>query len=374
MHKHPSGSQQLSPTDRRSRLGGATRNSTGKRGSQGGPGGGSSSHGGPGGGGSSSQGGLGGSGSGSRGASGDDGGSGGPGWGGSGSHGGSGGDGGNGGPGGGGSAGGGSSSNAGGGGNGGEAGHGGANGPGMTQGRSEAAVPGGFGVESLGLQPGPELQADPTRTLNPDTIHPELDHTVSRGLPPSPELNLSRGKSLPAIGQAKVAPETIVPGTDDTLATAHSHPWEPGDNRAKMLPSTSFELEDDDDANAGWKLVPYFGAALLFFSWIVQSGLGARKRKAASLKFEPDALRSIASVNGEERWKPFGARPPGLDKFAATFSIAGEPQQKAADEKKGAFLEHFSGDLHVEKARAEIEHAQEIEETFRKDFNGIGLS
>jgi len=37
-------------------------------------------------------------------------------------------------------------------------------------------------------------------------------------------------------------------------------------------------------------------------------------------------------------------------------------------------LEHSSGDLDVEKARAEIEHAQEIEETFQKNFNGIGLS
>jgi hypothetical protein len=37
-------------------------------------------------------------------------------------------------------------------------------------------------------------------------------------------------------------------------------------------------------------------------------------------------------------------------------------------------LEHVSGDPDVEKARAEIEHAQEIEETFHKDFNGIGLS
>jgi hypothetical protein len=36
-------------------------------------------------------------------------------------------------------------------------------------------------------------------------------------------------------------------------------------------------------------------------------------------------------------------------------------------------LEQFSGDPNVEKAMAEIEHAQEIEETFDKDFDGIGL-
>ena len=86
------------------------------------------------------------------------------------------------------------------------------------------------------------------------------------------------------------------------------------------------------------------------------------------------AQSGIGSVNGEERYKPFSARPPALDQFAAAFSIGGERQQKAVDEKKGALLRHFSGDPDVEKARAEIEHAQEIEETFHKDFNGSGLS
>jgi hypothetical protein len=84
-------------------------------------------------------------------------------------------------------------------------------------------------------------------------------------------------------------------------------------------------------------------------------------------------LRARESVNGEEQRKPYGARSPALDKFAAAFSIGGEPQQKAADEKKGALLEQFSGDPNVEKAMAEIKHAQEIEETFDKDFDGIGL-
>ena len=229
-------------------------------------------------------------------------------------------------------------------------------------------------IVTLGLPPGQDLQPDHGDTLNLETIHSDLDDIATRGLPPSLELNLSRGKSLPANWQAKVAPETIVPDTDETPAAALPHPWELGDDRAKMLPSTNPQLEDDEDADAGWKVVPYFGALLLFFSGIVKSGLGARKRKAASLKFEPDALRFIGSVNGEERYKPSGARSPALDKFAAAFSIGGEPQQKAADEKKGPLLEHFSGDLDVEKARAEIEHAQEFEETFHKDFNGIGLS
>ena len=49
-------------------------------------------------------------------------------------------------------------------------------------------------------------------------------------------------------------------------------------------------------------------------------------------------------------------------------------REKAAEEKKEALLEHFSRDPDVEKARTEIEHAQEIEETFDKDFYGVGLS
>jgi hypothetical protein len=146
--------------------------------------------------------------------------------------------------------------------------------------------------------------------------------------------------------------------------------WSLGDGRA-MLRSTNPELEDDDDK---WKFVPYFGAVLLFVSWISQSWTRrGTKGKVASLKFEPNALRSIGSVNGEERCKPYGARPAALDKFGAAFSIAGEPQQKIADEKKETLLEHFSGDPDVEEARAEIEHAQEIKETFHNGFDGIGL-
>ena len=120
---------------------------------------------------------------------------------------------------------------------------------------------------------------------------------------------------------------------------------------------------DDDNANEVSKmpwaialnpLVPCLGALLLFVLAILKSGLtGQRIRK-------------------RERRKPYGARP-ALDKFAGAFSIAGEPQQKAADEKKGTLLKQFSGDPNVEKAWAEIKHAQEIEKTSHKDFDGIGL-
>src|SRR5271165_36127 len=231
-------------------------------------------------------------------------------------------------------------------------------------------------IVTLGPPPSLELQADRGMTLNLATVHSDLDDIATRGLTPGLELNFNRGKPLPASRLAKVAPGTIVPDTDETLATALPHRWDLGDDRAKVLPSTNPELEDDDD---GWRLVPYFGTVLLFLSWIVQSGLGAIKRKAARLKFEPNALRSTGSVNGprrvtlEDRFKPSGASPPALDKVAAACSIANERQQKAADEKTLGLLEHFSGDPDVGKARAEFELAQEIEEAFHKDFDGIGL-
>jgi hypothetical protein len=231
-------------------------------------------------------------------------------------------------------------------------------------------------IVTLGLPPSQELQADRGMTLNLATVHSDLDDIATRGLTPGLELNFNRGKPLPASRLTKVAPGAVVPDTDETLATALPHRWDLGDDRAKMLPSTNPELEDDDE---GWRLVPYFGTVLLFLSWIVQSGLGAIKRKAARLKFEPNALRSTGSVNGprrvtlEDRFKPSGASPPALDKVAAACSIANERQQKAADEKTRGLLENFSGDPDVGKARAEFEHAQEIEETFHKDFDGIGL-
>jgi hypothetical protein len=212
-------------------------------------------------------------------------------------------------------------------------------------------------------------------TLNADTIHSEPGDVATPGLPPGLEVNFNRGKSFPQSWPVKVAPETAVPVAVETPTTTLPHRVEK--YRPKMLPPNNNELDDDE---AGWKLTLYFGAVLLFFSWVVQSGLSAIKLKAAKLKFEPNALRSIGSMNGPRRFKVedgskhSGPHPPALDKFAAASSIAGERQQKEAEEKTHALLEHLPGDPDVEKARAELEHAQEIKETFHKDFDGIGLS
>ena len=216
-----------------------------------------------------------------------------------------------------------------------------------------------------GVQTSPEVQDG--GALTPEAIHSDLDETMNLRLQAGQELQTGRGKSLQASWQ------TVVPDIDDTPATAIL----PIEKYRPKGWSTNPELEDDDEK---WRSVPYFGILLVFFSWIVQSGLGAIKRKGAGLKFEPNALRFTGFVNGprrptlEDRFKPSGTRPPALDKLVrAAFSTAGERQQKAPHEKTRASLEPYSGDPDVEKARAKSEQTQEIEEHFHKGFDGIGL-
>jgi hypothetical protein len=85
-----------------------------------------------------------------------------------------------------------------------------------------------------------------------------------------------------------------------------------------------------------------------------------------ALRDEMPELINIAS--GKE------PRPLQLDRFAGAFSIAGEKQEKAADEKTLVLLGRFSGNPDIEKARAEFERAQKIEETFHKDFDGVDFT
>jgi hypothetical protein len=64
------------------------------------------------------------------------------------------------------------------------------------------------------------------------------------------------------------------------------------------------------------------------------------------------------------------ARPPELDTFAAAFAVAGEDQEKVADQETLVLLKRFSRNPDVEKARAEFDSAQKVEGKFQKDFNG----
>ena len=59
------------------------------------------------------------------------------------------------------------------------------------------------------LPPGPEQQADRGMTLNPDTIHSDLDDIVTLGLQPSQELNVNRSRTL--------NPNTIHPELDELV-------------------------------------------------------------------------------------------------------------------------------------------------------------
>src|SRR5260221_1017708 len=129
---------------------------------------------------------------------------------------------------------------------------------------------------TLGLQSGQELQDDGGRKLSPDTIHSELDDTVTKGLPPVLALNLARLDAL-------------FLQTDDTPATTFSHRDALDDIRAKMLPPTSPELDDDDAT--GWKLVPFYGLLLVFLIAIVFSRQGIlRVFQRDTLRQPPNAL------------------------------------------------------------------------------------
>jgi hypothetical protein len=63
-------------------------------------------------------------------------------------------------------------------------------------------------------------------------------------------------------------------------------------------------------------------------------------------------------------------RPREVDKFRDAFRVSGGIQEIAADKETAALLERFSGHPEVQKAAAEFDHAQKLEETFLKDFEG----
>jgi hypothetical protein len=67
-------------------------------------------------------------------------------------------------------------------------------------------------------------------------------------------------------------------------------------------------------------------------------------------------------------------RPTDLDKFPAMFTVAGEKQEKTADEKTLALLHRFSGKPGVEEARAEFGKAQDVEGRFHHDFDEVDFT
>jgi hypothetical protein len=67
-------------------------------------------------------------------------------------------------------------------------------------------------------------------------------------------------------------------------------------------------------------------------------------------------------------------RPQEVDKFRDAFRVGGGIQEIAADKETAALLERFSGDPEVQKAAAEFDHAQKLEESFLKDFEGQDIT
>ena len=86
----------------------------------------------------------------------------------------------------------------------------------------------------------------------------------------------------------------------------------------------------------------------------------AKEAYFKALRTEMPELMKIAA--GKEE------RPLELDPFAAAFAVAGEDQ--AADEQTQVLLKRFSRNPDVDKARAEFERAQKVEEKFHHDFDG----
>jgi hypothetical protein len=64
------------------------------------------------------------------------------------------------------------------------------------------------------------------------------------------------------------------------------------------------------------------------------------------------------------------ARRKWID-LPTAFSVAGEKQEKAADQETLILLQRFSGNPGVEKARAEFGRAQDVEKRFHHDFDGV---
>ena len=66
-------------------------------------------------------------------------------------------------------------------------------------------------------------------------------------------------------------------------------------------------------------------------------------------------------------------RSPEIDKFAAALAVSREEQGKTADNQTLALFGRFPHDARTEKARVEFERAQKAEQSFRKEFNALGL-
>jgi hypothetical protein len=68
------------------------------------------------------------------------------------------------------------------------------------------------------------------------------------------------------------------------------------------------------------------------------------------------------------------ARTHEVDKFRDAFHVAGGIQEIAADKETAALLQRYEADSNVQKAAAQFDQAQKVEERFHKDFDGQDLA
>jgi hypothetical protein len=67
-------------------------------------------------------------------------------------------------------------------------------------------------------------------------------------------------------------------------------------------------------------------------------------------------------------------RPPEVDRFFQSFSVAGGKQEKVVDEATAVLLGKLPLDSDVQKAKAAFDQAQSVEEKFLRDFAGVDFT
>jgi hypothetical protein len=103
-------------------------------------------------------------------------------------------------------------------------------------------------------------------------------------------------------------------------------------------------------------------------NWL-QRRFRTRRRKTTyyqALRVAAPELTDIAAGK-----KP---RPPEVDQFAQAFSVAGEQEEKVADEATLALLTKLPFNSDLEKAKAAFAQAQSVEERFHHDFDGVDFT
>jgi creatinine amidohydrolase/Fe(II)-dependent formamide hydrolase-like protein len=67
-------------------------------------------------------------------------------------------------------------------------------------------------------------------------------------------------------------------------------------------------------------------------------------------------------------------RPPEVDRFAQSFGLAGEKQEKVVDEANAVLLGKLPLDSDIQKAKAAFDQARSVEEGFQRDFTGVDFT